>query len=284
MNLEIKYESKHSKEIAEFNANLAKELKAGIMMEESALVVLSEGKVSIAGYLTYGGKFAGKKGDRHDYDLHVAWRDDASSEDYAHLLVVYRHMIKEIAKQKNQLAELRIFVDMANVKFLDKLCQMGYGFGDTWLEMKRDDHRAGLELSPKCQDEGYMVSTCSGEEEFEEYMTFYGREDLRESIKNKLTLGGKIYLGRLNGKIVSAAIACPRETVEISDLYTAEDFRGEYFAHDLTACLIKEYRTKRKKVFTMLIKANNFAAITFSQSISFRLSKAVAETYHLAEY
>ena len=284
MNEVIKYAAKYNKQIAEFDPNLAKELKAGIHMEsDSALVILDQEKVVIAGYLTYGGKFQGKKGDRHDYDLHTAWSDDAKEEDYAHLLVIYRHMVRDIAQKKSQLAEVRIFVDMTNVEFLDKLCQTWYGFGDTLLEMKRGGHRTGNELNPKCEEAGYDVNVCSGEEEFEEYMEFYGREDLRESIQNKIILGGQIYLGRLNGKIVSAAIACPREDVEISDLYTAEDFRENYYAHDLLARLIKDYRAKRKKTFTFRVKANNYGAIQLCQAISFRLSKMVAETYCLAE-
>ena len=38
---------------------------------------------------------------------------------------------------------------MANVKLLDKLYQMAYGFGGAWLVMERGSHRAGLELNPR---------------------------------------------------------------------------------------------------------------------------------------
>ena len=282
MNTPVSYKEKYNKQIAEFAPELAKELKAGIGMEEgSALVVLDCARVTAAGYLSYGGKFKGKKGDRHDYDLHVASNDARSDEDFAYFLVTYRQMVKKLAEQKNQLAELRIFVDTADVKFLDKLYQMSYCFGGAWLEMKRDGFRPGLELQPRCGEE-FAVSVC-GAEEFEEYMAFYGREDLRESIKNKLVLGGRIYLGRLNGKLVSAAIACPRETVEITDVFTEEDYRDNYYAHDVVAFLIKEYRAKRKKVFTFPVKADNYIAVEFSQTLSFRLAKTAAEMFCLAE-
>ena len=282
MNTPVSYEGKLNKQIAEFAPELAKELKAGIeMVAESALVTMDQGRVMVVGYLSYGGKFVGKKGDRHDYDVHVAWREDASEIDYAYMLVRYRHFVMELAEQKKQRAELRIFVDMASEKFLDKLYQMGYGFGGTWLVMKRGDFRPGIELNPRCGEE-YVVSVCTSEE-FEEYMSFYGREDLRESIQNKLTLGGSIYLGRLNGKLVSAAIACPRDTVEISDLFTAEEYRECHYARDLVACLIKEYRAKRKKVFTFRTKAENYAAIYLAQALSFMLAKTQAEMYRLTD-
>lgn len=282
MNEVVRYEASYNKQIAEFSPELAKELKADVgMVKECALVGMDQGRILCAGYLSYGGKFTGKKGDRHDYDLHVAWREDATQEDYAYLLVKFRKMVSELAGKRKQLAELRIFVETANVEFLDKLYQMGYGFGGAWLIMKRGSFRAGIELNPRCGDE-YVVSVC-GEDEFEEYMAFYGREDLRESIQNKLTLGGRIYLGRLNGKLVSAAIALPRENVEISDLYTVEDYRENYYAHDLVAFLIKDYRAKRKKVFTCAMKADNYIAIELCQALSFRVEKTAAEMYRLAE-
>ena len=68
MNTPVSYAGKLNKQIAEFAPELAKELKAGIeIVPESALVTMDQGRVMVVGYLSYGGKFVGKKGDKIDY-------------------------------------------------------------------------------------------------------------------------------------------------------------------------------------------------------------------------
>lgn len=62
MNTPVSYAGKLNKQIAEFAPELAKELKAGIeIVPESALVTMDQGRVMVAGYLSCGGKFVGKK-------------------------------------------------------------------------------------------------------------------------------------------------------------------------------------------------------------------------------
>ena len=65
MNEVVRYEASYNKQIAEFSPELAKELKADVsMVKECALVGMDQGRILCASYLSYGGKFTGKKGDR----------------------------------------------------------------------------------------------------------------------------------------------------------------------------------------------------------------------------
>ena len=83
--------------------------------------------------------------------------------------------------------------------------------------------------------------------------------------------------------MVCSFVICPDETVEISNLFTAEDERRKYFAHDLLAYMIKQQHKAGKDIFTCYIPAKNYDAIYLAQKLGFKMDAAYARMYYLME-
>ncbi len=83
-----------------------------------------------------------------------------------------------------------------------------------------------------------MKGTCTKEETFPEHIQFYEKDGLKESVVDKIGRGGSLYVAKHYYKMVCSFVTCPEETVEISNLFTAEDERRKYFAHDLLLYMI----------------------------------------------
>ena len=272
------YRTEYNKQIAQFDEGLAAELEVRIGVEcDSAFVVVDEGMVSAAGYVTY----SGMEGDVHIYDLRTAMRPDADVEAYLCMVELIVEKAQEISSARHQKGLVRSFVNAAAVSTIDTMYAMGYSFGGARLEMELDSGEAD-EAGFMCCRKDYAITECKGEDEFEEYMSFYGREDLRVSIRNLLSLGARIFAGRFAGHMVSALIVCPGSSVQISNVYTQEPYRRRYFARDLLTYVIGMFRAQCA-VFSLDVEAGNDGAISLYQSLGFDIQKVMAQMHYRLE-
>ena len=198
----------------------------------------------------------------------------------------WHYKMKQLIDQKGQLGEMDMTIDMANMELLDRVYDLGYAFDGVWYKMKLDyNEMRPFQLDECSKESGYQVffvkESCTEEESFFEHIQFYEQDNLKESIVDKIKRGGSLYIGKHYYKMVCSFVTCPGETVEISNLFTAEDESRKYFAHDLSVYMIKQQHKAGKDIFTCYIPANNYDAIYLAQKLGFKMDGVYARMYYL---
>ncbi len=249
---------------------------------DGSYVVLNEKNA----YVTYEGIIMGKKGPRNKYELRL--KEDCGVDDFRRQLFTWHYKMKQLVDKKGQLGESDLSIDMANVELLDSAYDLGYAFDGVWYKMRLDyDEMRPWQHEKSCEESGFQVffvkGTCTKEETFPEHIQFYEKDGLKESVVDKIGRGGSLYVAKHYYKMVCSFVTCPEETVEISNLFTAEDERRKYFAHDLLLYMIEREHKAGRNVFTCLIPANNYDAIYCAQKLGFRMEKAYARMFYLLE-
>ena len=237
-------------------------------------------------YVTYEGIFMGKKGPRNKYELHL--KEGCTADEFGRNIFTWHYKMKRLIDEKGQLGMMNLTIDATNVELLDHVYDLGYAFDGLWYQMRLDyDEMRPFQHEKCCEESGFQVffvkGTCTKEETFPEHIKFYEKDGLKESIVDKIGRGGSLYVAKHYYDMVCSFVTCPGETIEISNLFTAEDERRKYFAHDLLLYMIEREHKAGRDAFTCLIPANNYDAIYCAQKLGFRMEKAYVRMFYLLE-
>ena len=278
----LKDKAKPAKKVTEAPAAAKKSSTSKKIKCDGSYVVMAEKDA----YVTYEGIIMGKKGPRNKYELHL--KENCSAEDFGRQIHTWHYKMKQLIDQKGQLGELDVTIDMANMELLDRIYDLGYAFDGTWYKMRLDyDEMRPFQHEKQCKESGFQVfcvkGTCTKEESFPEHIQFYEKDGLKERIVAKIDRGGSLYVAKHYYKTVCSFVTCPEETVEISNLFTAEDERRKYFARDLLLYMIEQQHKAGRDILTCYIPAKNYDAIYCAQQLGFRMEKAYARMFYLLE-
>ncbi|MBQ3905973.1 MAG: hypothetical protein II743_04315 [Lachnospiraceae bacterium] len=278
----LKDKAKPAKKVMEAPTAAKKSSTSKKIKCDGAYVVMAEKNA----YVTYEGIIMGKKGPRNKYELHL--KENCSAEDFGRQIHTWHYKMKQLIDQKGQLGELDVTIDMANMELLNHIYDLGYAFDGTWYKMRLDyDEMRPFQHEKQCEESGFQVfcvkGTCTKEESFPEHIQFYEKDGLKERIVAKIDRGGSLYVAKHYYKTVCSFVTCPEETVEISNLFTAEDERRKYFARDLLLYMIEQQHKAGRDIFTCYIPAKNYDAIYCAQQLGFRMEKAYARMFYLLE-